>query len=514
MNVLDLALKNVVLKKVSGTNGGEWQGPCPACGGDDRFHVWPEQNEGKGAYWCRVCGKTGDNIQYLRDFCGMSFRDACAELRIDIPSGRDYWKTPQGLNYLTHLPPQRTKPEFQPVSHTSPADLWQEKAEKFVSWAQAGLQDNMDALAWLAGRGINQETAINYRLGWNPGESNGRNYGKERIESAAAWLPETGVDRGIDRSPAETGATAGKNKDLYRARKAWGLPDQIKDDGRPKALWIPRGLVIPYIIDGIIHRIRIRRPEGEPRYYVLPGSAMSTMLLERTRRAFVVVESELDAIAVAARNDLAGAVAVGSVSAKPDAETFAVLQGALSILNALDYDAAGAKAMEWWTEQFARCDRWPVPQGKDPGEAIRLEIDLDKWIKMGLPPAMTIVGPETIKRIGGHDVASCPPVTPSMKQDDPCATSEGGAGSPLSGGGSVVKVSTLSAPLRELYLLLQNNPGVKIINTPDRFTVLRHGKYVGGRINALIFRIPEVTDYLMNHPAEEIDAGNILIEAK
>ena len=78
MNTLDLAMKNVVLKKASGTNGGEWQGPCPACGGDDRFHVWPEQNEGKGAYWCRGCGKTGDNIQYLRDFCGLSFRDACA----------------------------------------------------------------------------------------------------------------------------------------------------------------------------------------------------------------------------------------------------------------------------------------------------------------------------------------------------------------------------------------------------------------------------------------------------
>ena len=448
MNTLDLAFGHVKLKKVSRTNGGEWQGPCPSCGGDDRFHVWPEQNEGKGAYWCRGCGKTGDNIQYLRDFCGMSFRDACAELRIDIPAGRDYWKTP---------PPQRTKPVFQPVSHASPADLWQEKAEKFVSWAQAGLLGNAEALAWLAGRGINRETAINYRLGWNAGED---------------------------------------GKDLYRARKAWGLPDQIKDDGRPKVLWIPRGLVIPYIVDGIILRIRIRRPEGEPRYYVLPGSAMSTMLLERTRRAFVVVESELDAIAVAAGNTLAGAVALGSVSAKPDMETFTVLQGALQILNALDYDAAGAKAMDWWGEQFARCDRWPVPAGKDPGEAVRLGIDLDKWIKEGLPPALTIASPVTTTRGLRRDrsvSAETPPGATAEKMLD------------FDRDGPAIPVE-----IRELYHLLKNNPGVKIINAPNRYTVLRNGKYVG-LINELGFQHAASRDYLMNHPAEEIDAGNLII---
>lgn len=451
MNTLDLALKNVVLKKVSGTNGGEWQGPCPACGGDDRFHVWPEQNEGKGAYWCRGCGKTGDNIQYLREFCGMSFRDACAELRIDLPDHRDHPGTPA---------PQRTKPEFQPVSHASPADLWQEKAEKFVAWAQAGLANNAEARDWLADRGIGAEVAQNYRLGWNVGED---------------------------------------GKDIYRARKAWGLPDVIKDDGRPKALWIPRGLVIPYIIDGIIYRIRIRRPEGEPRYYVLPGSSMSTMLLGRERRAFVVVESELDAIAVAAGNALAGAVALGSVSAKPDAETFAVLKGALQILNALDYDAAGAKTTDWWGEQFTHCDRWPVPQGKDPGEAIRLGIDIGGWIKAGLPPALTIAAPEPIRHRE-------PVVRHQENLGDTVRKPAAGGIAPCPRNAT----EQLSPPLRELYLLLRNNPRVKIINTPTRFTVLRDGKYVGGRINELVFQTPDVTDYLMNHPAEEIDGGNLI----
>ena len=381
----------------------------------------------------------------------MSFRDACAELRIDLP------------NHPDHRDAQapRTKPEFQPVSHASPADLWQEKAEKFITWSAAGLLNNHETLVWLAARGISQETAINYRLGWNMGED---------------------------------------GKDIYRARKAWGLPESLKDDGRPKALWIPRGIVIPYIADGVILRVRIRRPEGEPRYYVLPGSSMSTMLIERDRRAFVVVESELDAIAVAAGNTLAGAVALGSVSAKPDAETFSVLQGAIQILNALDYDSAGAKAFDWWAEHFERCARWPVPVGKDPGDAARLGIDLEQWIKVGLPPALTItVG------VAGN------------KRNDPCIMSEGGAGSPLSGGGSIIQGSDvsrndvpLSPLLRELYLLLKNNPTVKIINMPSRYTVLRNGKYVGGRINELVFKTPEVLDYITNHPAEEIDGGNFL----
>ena len=34
------------MKKV----GGEYKGPCPNCGGTDRFHVRMD-----GVYWCRVC---------------------------------------------------------------------------------------------------------------------------------------------------------------------------------------------------------------------------------------------------------------------------------------------------------------------------------------------------------------------------------------------------------------------------------------------------------------------------
>lgn len=497
MNVLDLATKRVILKKASSTNGGEWQGPCPGCGGTDRFHVWPVQNEGKGGYWCRGCGRTGDNIQFLRDFEGLSFRDACARLSIALPD------RPRSRG---DRPAPHAAPEFKPERRIPPADLWQEKAEKFIAWAQNNLVKNTqeglliknpEILAWLAGRGISAETAANFRLGWNPGED---------------------------------------GHDIYRPRKSWGLPELLKDDGRPKALWIPRGLVIPYIVDGVIYRIRIRRPEGEPRYYVLPGSSMAVMIIGRDRRAFVVVEAELDAIAVAASTPfLAGSVALGSVSAKPDADTYAILQGALQILNALDYDLAGARAMEWWSEHFDHCDRWPTPAGKDPGEAFKLGIDLKKWIEAGLPPALTIGTPQTvgIQKVGSSVTPLEKTVSPALRWgpqgNSPIperANSDGRVSHQNAAnyqpstnetpGAPAEKMLDRDAPaipveIQELLYLLKKYPDVKIINTPVRYTVLRDGKWVGGRINELVFRVPEVTDYLMNHPAAEIDGSNLLV---
>jgi len=71
--LLRLAERDISLRKVSTTTGGEYCGPCPDCGGEDRFRVWPET----GRYWCRGCGRKGDSIQFLRDFHGLSFRDAC-----------------------------------------------------------------------------------------------------------------------------------------------------------------------------------------------------------------------------------------------------------------------------------------------------------------------------------------------------------------------------------------------------------------------------------------------------
>lgn len=464
MNVLDLAGKTVKMRKASGTNGGEWHGPCPGCGGDDRFHVWPEQHEGRGGYWCRSCGKTGDNIQYLIDFEGKSFKDACTILGINL---KDRQELPGSATAKApHNQPRQSAPTpFEPQTHTPPADLWQEKAGNLIAWAENNLANNAEALSWLSERGIDHETAKNYRLGWNHGEN---------------------------------------GKDLYRARKSWGLPEEFSD-GKPKVLCIPRGIVIPFIINGVIYRIRIRRPEAHRTekwptpYYVVPGSSNIPMLLERDRRAFVIIESELDAIAVAACNKLAGALALGSVSAKPDADSFAVIQGSVQILNALDYGDTGGgaraaqRANKWWTDHFPNCERWPVPKGKDPGDAVRMGIDLEQWIKAGLPPILTITESKSGKNEKmavkyGQSAAKAQPASIAYPEGTPDA-------------------------VRELHELLLRNPGVTIINNRERYTVLKDGRYVGGRISELVFRTPEVLDYVLENGASIINADNLIVGA-
>lgn len=451
MNTLGLAQRHVLLRKASSTKGGEWHGPCPWCGGVDRFHVWPEQDGGRGTYWCRSCGKGGDAIQFLRDCEGMTFKEACDYLNI---------KVDEKQNSKQDAAPH----EYRPREPQTPAELWREKAEKFIAWAQERLQENRDAIGWLAARGISAGAAAKYRLGWNPGED---------------------------------------GKDIYRARKTWGLPDILKENGKHKALWLPVGLVIPQMSGGVVSRVRIRRPEGEPRYYVLPGSSSATMLLEEGRKAFVVVESELDAIACAAATDLAGAVALGTLEGKPDAAAYRTLKGATQILNALDFgDEGGGKeaarrAMKWWKEQFGdQCDRRPVPKGKDPGEAYALGIDLGAWIKGGLWPVLRL-----------EEKKDSQSIAPARKN---AATGKTGGPSDAEMA-AIVADCGLSPLIAELWQLLRRNPAVKIINRPDHFTIMRGSKPgVGGRIQDLILREPAVRDYILDHQAEEIDYRNLI----
>jgi DNA primase len=86
MNLLDLiGADGGTLKKQATTGGGEYAGACFWCGGNDRFRVWVKS----GRYWCRGCGKAGDEIQYLRERRGLSFLEACEYLGYDPGPRKD-----------------------------------------------------------------------------------------------------------------------------------------------------------------------------------------------------------------------------------------------------------------------------------------------------------------------------------------------------------------------------------------------------------------------------------------
>jgi len=444
MNVLELLKsKGIDAKKAAATKGGEWWSACPGCGGRDRFHVWPDQNGGTGSYWCRGCGKSGDRIQFLMDFEGKSYPEACAAL--DIALEKDTYQAPK-------FKPRTKKPAAaprDPVPVPDPlSDLWMERAEKLTAWAQVYLAKNKKQLEWLKNRGIKKETIEKFRLGWNPGKN---------------------------------------GKDLFRPREKWGLPVELKENGRKKVLWIPRGLVIPWIKDGRVRRIRIRRPEGLPRFVVLEGSDTTVMVIGDRMRAYIVLEAELDALLCwQAAGDLAGAVGLGSTR-PPDPAAAEVLRQAAVILLAHDYDAAGQKALEWWRINFPRGEHWPVPAGGDPGEAYQAGVDIRAWISAGLPSAW---------RVGQSLLGS-------KKKRAPQKTPGESAGTP--------------AGILELAELLKRHP-VTIHNTLER-TRIRQGQRwarenwdVSKRISELVYMTPAVFEYLAGHPEAVITGGNVFYE--
>lgn len=356
-------------RRCGSKHGGEYSGACPFCGdggkgkGSDRFHIWPGQGT-MGRAWCRICGWNGDAIQFLRERDGIGFKDACVQLGVEA-------------EMLSKQPVRAiVQAGFVPAEVQGPAEKWRDRAGKFAEYCHLQLLGNREQMQWLAARGIFAPLVEHYRLGWNP-------------------------------SPA------------WRERGAWGLEKELKDNGQEKKLWLPMGLVIPLLEDGSVLRLRIRQPDGDPRYYVVPGS-VRTPLVSRPAEGLVVVESELDAIALdGIAGDIAGIIAMGNSTAKPPARLHAILQAALHISVSLDSDKPrqnkttgrteipGGQASRWWLEQYRQAERVPVVGGKDPGDAYAAGVDLRAWVLAGMPPYFQIkAGMERPGKIA----AAVPPV--------------------------------------------------------------------------------------------------------
>jgi len=346
LKILDLQKRDgFEPKKIALTNGGEYASPCPNCGGDDRFRSWPEQDR----YWCRQYGQSGDSIQYLRDFHGLSFREAADLAGKIIPAG----KKQTSISDQEKAKSAKNRPE-------PPGTDWTDRAFQFVKYAHESLMKNMAKLMWLKNeRGFSFHTVKHYQLGW--------------------------IDRNI-----------------FDLRARWKLKTILKEDGQPKKLLIPSGLVIPCIKSGKIIRIRIRRnnPGDFGRYYVFPGSLSAPMEINRVKQvaldSVMIVESELDAILLDQEiKKTFSIVGLGSVTIKPDKELTKRLQSALFIFVALDNDNAGEKqAVNYWLQTFNNAIMTPIPIrfGKDPTEAYINGLNLNLWTSAATDLAHDIGG--------------------------------------------------------------------------------------------------------------------------
>ena len=328
--LIDLAEKYTELKKVSAS---EWAGPCLACGGTDRFRVWPD----KDRYWCRSCDAKGDPIQFCRDFLGMDYPDA---LRA----------TGNHAKLIGDLPQRK---RIEPARIEKPAgpdlDRWQRQADQVSLWCHKQLMKRPDLLAWLEQkRGISRFTVEAWQLGFNPRDNR-----------------------------------SGPGK--------WGYP------ANDKPLWLPAGITISHRQpDGRITGINIRRfkltdqappdvmPTEAPEcpYHRVKGTISRPWVLARGEAVtgpVVVVESELDALLLWQELDLiVTPVALLTAGAKPK-------PGELPpgpVMFALDFDEAGKKAWPWWQKQGARS--CPPAEGKDISDMMMSGINLLDWLHFNM----------------------------------------------------------------------------------------------------------------------------------
>lgn len=298
----------------------EYSSPCPACGGRDRLVIHADT----GRYWCRQCGKSGDALQYLRDFHGMTFRDAASAVGKNI--------APLAVKHVSHFR-QEEKPVRKPQ-----AQSWRDQARRLIDHAHDSLKRNREVLTWLqAERGITLATAERFSLGW------------------------------LDRNH-------------YLSKETWCL----EPDG--KKLLVPSGLLIPWQNKRI--RIRRDNPGEYGRYHVLTGSSVEPLTIgEAYETTCVIVESELDAILLAqVIRRKVFIIALGSAQIKPDADLLEKLTLCPVILVALDTDQAGGKAAIWWLQNVPSAFRTLTPSryGTDLTEAFLHGLDLNEWLSASL----------------------------------------------------------------------------------------------------------------------------------
>jgi hypothetical protein len=338
MTILDLIPAG--LKYVSGSSGGEWAGPCPWCGGDDRFRVWPDHPSGAvgGRFLCRGCGRQGDGLAFLMDWEALTYPDACKRLGTTPKAG--------GTGQA------RRSAVWEPKPSTLPGDAWIARAGHFMDRYAAALAAGGPGLDYARSRGLTAKTCAALKIGWNPSDS-------------------------------------------FEDRTAWGLPEEINPrTGKPRRVWLPAGLVIPTLRDGQVVAIKIRRagwtPDDElPKYAAVSGGGKLPMALAPGKgKPCVIVESELDAILAAQEaRDVVSCVALGTARGKPDAAAQALFLAASVVLVALDFDEAGAGGWPWWREHYTNAKRWPVPSGKDVGDLMAEPGMVREWILAGLPQA-------------------------------------------------------------------------------------------------------------------------------
>jgi DNA primase len=309
-----------------GKKSGRWHlFHCPFPGhahGDRRESLTVTTDNGR--YYCFACRKSGDALNWLCEYRGMSFREAC-----EFVDGH--------VMPIAITPHVVLQPENQPVK--PPDEPWQSRGADFCLECQEALWETggQKALAYLRGRGLGDEAIQIYQLGLNP---------EDRFDMPAAW----------------------------------GLPEE---GGKP--LWIPKGITIPAYVQNALWSINIRRPAGDPKYFKIRGSRRALYGADNLvgQPYGLLVEGEFDCITADQEiGRLVGVATMGSSTNRFDlAQWGAYLMTMDRVLVAYDADKAGNTGAEFLTSLGGKVHRAQLPDGaKDINAFHQVGGNLNAWI--------------------------------------------------------------------------------------------------------------------------------------
>lgn len=147
----------------------DWKGPCPKCGGTDRFHVFQSGGSGEWRWLCYQCHeKPADTISFVRWLHpGLSFVDAVSQITGTLP--------PPATAPAVQRQPARKQAAAQPIG-------WQERAERMVADAHERLwrPEGEQGQAYLESRRLEPQTWLAYGVGYRPEAAVPGTGGKER----------------------------------------------------------------------------------------------------------------------------------------------------------------------------------------------------------------------------------------------------------------------------------------------------------------------------------------------
>lgn len=335
------------MKKVAMTNGGEYHGSCPMCGGRDRFVVWATN----GRWMCRQCNPGGgDAVELMNRWHGDSYLQALARLGI-VQGGTVSSRAGKTVS-IQHT--VRMRDEFGDDKLCWQYE-WQEWAKNLTEAAFTTL--------WTSDMGA----------------------------SARQYLS----DRALDLAVCE--------------RAGLGLltkPQEKVIAG--KKCYAHRGISIPWMDSDLIWRVNVRRRQqdvesGGNKYHEITGGTNGFYVPSHDNRirhgrecmALVLTESELDALSIMSmieRHPRRGELQRQLIAAATGGTTRARLMRWIAkaatadlILVAFDNDenGAGDAGAKWWLSALGDKAFRLKPWRKDVNDMLRIDGDAQvfEWLR-------------------------------------------------------------------------------------------------------------------------------------